>query len=68
MDNFGTHKVPQVVRWFVRDLCCHRHFTPNRTSWLHQVERFFAKITAPRLPHGTFENVAALETAIITST
>jgi len=64
MDNYGTHKVPKVMRWFVRHPRYHLHFTPTSASWLNQVERFFAKITTQRIRRGTFENVQALETAI----
>jgi transposase len=64
MDNYGTHKVPKVSRWFVRHPRYHLHFTPTSASWLNQVERFFAKITTQRIRRGTFENVRALETAI----
>jgi len=64
MDNYGTHKVPKVMRWFVRHPRYHLHFTPTSASWLNQVERFFAKITTQRIRRGTFENVTALEAAI----
>lgn len=64
MDNYGTHKVPKVTRWFVRHPRYHLHFTPTSASWLNQVERFFAKITTQRIRRGTFENVRILESAI----
>jgi len=64
MDNYGTHKVPKVMRWFVRHPRYHLHFTPTSSSWLNQVERFFAKITTQRIRRGTFDSVQALETAI----
>jgi transposase len=64
MDNYGTHKVPKVARWFVRHPRYHVHFTPTSASWLNQVERFFARITTQRIRRGTFENVRALEAAI----
>lgn len=64
MDNYGTHKVPKVTRWFLRHPRYHLHFTPTSASWLNQVERFFATITTQRLRRGTFENVRALEAAI----
>ena len=64
MDNYGTHKVPKVIRWFLRHPRYHLHFTPTSASWMNQVERFFAKITTQRIRRGTFENVRALETAI----
>jgi transposase len=40
------------------------HFTPTSASWLNQVERFFAEITAKRIRRGVFRSVAALEAAI----
>jgi len=64
MDNYGTHKVSKVARWFARHPRYHVHFTPTSASWLNQVERFFAKITTQRIRRGTFQNVGALETAI----
>lgn len=64
MDNYGTHKVPKVARWFVRHPRYHVHFTPTSASWLNQVERFFATITTRRIRRGTFPSVRALETAI----
>lgn len=64
MDNYGTHKQPKVIRWFLRHPRYHLHFTPTSASWMNQVERFFAKITSQRIRRGTFENVQELETAI----
>lgn len=64
MDNYGTHKVPKVARWFVRHPRYHVHFTPTSASWLNQVERFFAEITQKRIRRGSFINVRELETAI----
>ena len=40
------------------------HFTPTSASWLNQVERFFAEITAKRIRRGAFRSVQALEAAI----
>ena len=64
MDNYGTHKAPKVIRWFVRRPRYHLHFTPTSASWLNQVERFFSTITTRRIRRGTFESVPALEAAI----
>jgi transposase len=64
MDNYGTHRVPKVARWFARHPRYHVHFTPTSASWLNQVERVFAQITTQRIRRGTFANVHALETAI----
>lgn len=64
MDNYGTHKTPQVKRWFARHSRYHLHFTPTSASWLNQVERFFAEITRRRIRRGTFTHVRELEQAI----
>ena len=64
MDNYGTHKTPKVIRWFVRHPRYHLHFTPTSASWLNQIERFFSTLTTQRIRRGTFENVRALELAI----
>lgn len=64
MDNYGTHKAPKVIRWFVRHPRYHLHFTPTSASWLNQVERFFSTITTQRIRRGTFASVPALEAAI----
>jgi len=64
MDNYATHKTEQVQRWFARRPRYHVHFTPTGASWLNQVERFFAEITAKRIRRGVFRSVPALERAI----
>src|SRR5690242_9450862 len=64
MDNYGTHKVSKVQRWFVKHPNYHVHFTPTSASWLNQVERFFAEITNKRIRRGTFCSVPQLEQAI----
>jgi len=65
MDNYGTHKHPRVRAWFVRHPEFVPHFTPTGSSWLNQVERFFAEITEKRIRRGAFRSVAALEKAIL---
>jgi transposase len=64
MDNYATHKTAAVKRWLARHPEYHVHFTPTASSWLNQVERFFAEITAKRIRRGVFRSVAQLETAI----
>ncbi|HWQ54648.1 MAG TPA: IS630 family transposase [Bryobacteraceae bacterium] len=64
MDNYGTHKMPKVRRWFARRPRYHLHFTPTSASWLNQVERFFGLITERRIRRGTFGSVRELEGAI----
>lgn len=64
MDNYGTHKTPKVKRWFLRHPEYQLHFIPTSSSWLNQVERFFAEITEKRIRRGAFRNVPLLEQAI----
>jgi len=64
MDNYGTHKAPKVRRWFQRHPEYHLHFIPTSSSWLNQVERFFAEITEKRIRRGAFRSVKELEQAI----
>ncbi|QJW98657.1 IS630 family transposase [Frigoriglobus tundricola] len=64
LDNYATHKTPAVKRWFVRHPEYHLHFIPTSSSWLNQVERFFAEITEKRIRRGVFKSVHALEQAI----
>jgi transposase len=64
MDNYGTHKHPEVRQWFVRHPEYVPHFTPTGASWLNQVERFFAEITRRRIRRGSFRSVEELERAI----
>src|SRR5207247_6492793 len=64
LDNYGTHKAPKVIRWFVRHPRYHLHFTPTSASCLNQVARFFSTITTRRIRRGTFESVPAPEAAI----
>ena len=49
MDNYGTHKAPKVIRWFVRHPRYHLPFTPTSASGLNQVERVFSTITTRRI-------------------
>jgi transposase len=65
MDNYGTHKTPKIKRWFQRHPEYHLHFIPTSSSWLNQVERFFAEITEKRIRRGAFRSVKALEQAIM---
>jgi transposase len=66
MDNYCTHKSAEVQRWLKpnKRQRFHFHFTPTSSSWLNQVERFFALITGRMIRRGTFHNAAELEHAI----
>jgi len=64
LDNYATHKTPKVAAWFQKHPRYHLHFTPTSSSWLNQVERWFAKITEQRIRRGVFKSVDELITAI----
>jgi transposase len=64
LDNYGTHKHPEVKTWFAEHPRYQVHFTPTSASWLNQVERWFAEITRRRIRRGTFRSVRELEKAI----
>ena len=64
LDNYATHKAPKVAAWFKKRPRYHLHFTPTSSSWLNQVERWFAKITEQRIRRGVFKSVDELITAI----
>src|ERR671919_2903026 len=60
LDNLSTHKT-QAVRTFLLDHPnVHLHFTPTYSSWLNQVELWFAKIERDLLARGVFTSVADL--------
>src|SRR6185312_13224568 len=60
LDNYGTHKHPEVKKWLAKRPRYHVHFTPTSSSWLNQVERWFAEITRKRIRRGTFHSVRDL--------
>jgi transposase len=60
LDNYGTHKHPEVKKWLAARPRYHAHFTPTSSSWLNQVERWFAEITRKRIRRGTFRSVREL--------
>jgi transposase len=66
MDNYCTHKSAEVQRWLrpKKRKRFHFHFTPTSSSWLNQVERFFALITGRLIRRGTFHSAQELEKAI----
>ena len=64
LDNYGTHKHPEVKTWLSKRPRYHVHFTPTSSSWLNQIERWFAEITRKRIRRGTFHGVRELIHAI----
>jgi transposase len=64
LDNYGTHKHPNVKEWLAKHPRFHLHFTPTSSSWLNLVERWFRDLTDKAIRRGVFHNVAELTTAI----
>jgi len=64
MDNYGTHKHPNVQAWLKRHPRFVPHFVPTSSSWLNLVERWFGELTAKAVRRGSFGSVADLTSAI----
>ena len=60
-DNLATHKTPAINNWLAKHPRFHMHFTPTGSSWINQVERWFAYLTDQLLRRGVHKSVAALE-------
>jgi transposase len=65
LDNASIHKAPPIRDWLAKRPRYHLHFTPTSSSWLNQVERFFALLTARRLKRGVHRSVEELEAAVL---
>jgi putative transposase len=65
LDNYATHKTDAVVRWLARHPRWNLHFIPTHSSWLNQVERFFAELTRKKLRRSSFNKLASLKLAIL---
>jgi transposase len=63
-DNYATHKTETIQRWLATRPRFHVHFVPTSSSWLNQVERWFAELTTKLLQRGVHTSVPALEADI----
>jgi transposase len=64
VDNYATHKHPNVMAWLDKHPRFHFHFTPTSSSWLNLVERWFRDITDKAIRRGVFHSVPDLIAAI----
>jgi transposase len=64
VDNYATHKHPDVMQWLDKHRRFVFHFTPTSASWLNAIEGFFAKLTNKRLKRGVFRSLRELKNAI----
>jgi hypothetical protein len=64
LDNYATHKHPDVKAWLEKHPRFHLHFIPTSSSWLNLLERWFRDITDKAIRRGVFHSVPDLITAI----
>src|SRR5579872_6806011 len=60
LDNLSAHKTKAVQQFLADHPKVRFHFTPTYSSWLNQVELWFAKIQRDLLARGIFTSVADL--------
>lgn len=59
-DNLSAYKTKAVTAWLVAHPRVHMHYTPTYSSWLNQVELWFAKIERDMIARGIFTSVGDL--------
>ena len=64
LDNYATHKTPDVEQWLRRHPRVHFHFTPTSASWLNLVELLFNELSRRQLRRLAVNSVAELIAAI----
>jgi transposase len=64
VDNYSTHKHPNVQAWLKRHRRFVLHFIPTSSSWLNLVERWFRELTDKAIRRGAFCSVPDLKAAI----
>ena len=63
-DNLSAHKAPAVHKWLLAHPRVHLHFTPTYSSWISQVERWFAELQRRCLDRGVFCSLDELTIAL----
>ncbi|MFM9379457.1 IS630 family transposase, partial [Gordonia sp. VNK21] len=64
MDNYATHKTPEIKAWLAAHENFHVHFTPTSASWLNLVEVWFGILDRQAIRRGIFTSVTDLNTKI----
>lgn len=59
-DNLSAHKTKAVVAWLEAHPRVTIHYTPTYSSWLNQIELWFAKIERDMIARGIFTSTADL--------
>jgi transposase len=65
LDNLSAHKTKTVDAFLAAHPQVHLHFTPTYSSWLNQVELWFAKIERDVTARGVFTSVTDLRRKIM---
>ncbi len=60
-DNLSAHKTDLVEEFLTAHPKVHLHFTPTYSSWLNQVELWFAKIERDVIARGVFTSISDLK-------
>src|SRR5580692_8446069 len=60
LDNLSAHKTGQVAEFLTRNDNVNLHFTPTYSSWLNQVEIWFARLEREVIARGIFTSVQDL--------
>jgi len=60
LDNLSAPKTSQVEEFLKRNLHVKLHFTPTYSSWLNQVEIWFARLEGEVIARGIFTSVQHL--------
>jgi transposase len=63
-DNLSARKAPVVHKWLLAHPRVQLHFTPAYSSWISQVERWFAELQRRCLDRGVFCSLDELTTAL----
>lgn len=67
LDHLSAHKTQQVDAFVSAHPNVHLHFTPTYSSWLNQVELWFAKIERDVIARGIFSSVHDLKRKLMRS-
>lgn len=60
VDNLSAHKTKAVTLWLAAHPRVTMHYTPTYSSWLNQIELWFAKIERDMIARGIFTSTADL--------
>jgi transposase len=64
-DNLSAHKTKSVAEFLTENPNVHMHFTPTYSSWLNQVELWFARIERDVIARGVFTSVSDLKRKLL---